>query len=248
MPRRRLSERQVSRAGHGALEPVAQHVAVSLRMVCCGLCVPCLACTWALAEHDVLTAQTEEFGGAQPGLHGKQQQGSIATPAPVSRLGAAVERPLRRAREIDRSPWIALARHGETRCARALCSGACSATYRKKSGWRRGGRCDCGRYCRVPVRDDRGRRRGTECPDRAASGPRALCQAVVALLQQQTEGIPVAGESVGLTCRCRTRRSMKNASSRVGNGLAAFMAKPPLGWLHAKKRLSQQLWRRREIQ
>jgi hypothetical protein len=38
-------------------------------------------------EHDVLTAQAEEFGGAQPGLHGKQQQSSIATPDPGVEVG-----------------------------------------------------------------------------------------------------------------------------------------------------------------
>ena len=65
-------------------------------------------------EHDVLAAQTEKFGGAQTGLHGKQQQCSIATPAPSVEVGRRQQSGhFGRSEKVDRPPRIALARHGE---------------------------------------------------------------------------------------------------------------------------------------
>jgi hypothetical protein len=66
------------------------------------------------AEHDVLAAQAEEFGGAQPSLHGEQQQRPVATPTP----GIEVRRGEQsghfdRREKVDRSPQIAFARHSE---------------------------------------------------------------------------------------------------------------------------------------
>src|SRR5713101_5035248 len=66
------------------------------------------------AQGDVLTAQAGEFCRAQSGLHGQQQQGSIASSAP----GVEVRRGEQsfnfdRREEADRSTHVAFTLHGE---------------------------------------------------------------------------------------------------------------------------------------
>jgi hypothetical protein len=73
-------------------------------------------------EHNVLAAKAEKFGGAQPSLHGQQQQGPIATPAPAIEIRSSKQGgDLDRREERDWSAKMALAWHSkDALCQRAM--------------------------------------------------------------------------------------------------------------------------------
>ena len=158
-------------------------------------------------QDNILTAQAGKFLRAQSGLHGQQQQGSIASSAPgaeVRRSEQGLDFDRRKSRLVDvRTAYFAWRAHAApTRCTPARATRQSERT----SAGRRDAHCGCGHCCRDPFQDDRERRRGMEYPYPVQSTVKVFCAiAVVRIASASVRcrgslrwcgGSPVAAASV----------------------------------------------------
>ena len=151
------------------------------------------------AEHDVLAAKTDEFGGAQSGLDGQHQQRPIAPPRPGGEVGRGEQRvDFERREKVDRTPQSSACSAWPARAAPRRCAPVRAGPRSgRRNGSRPGARCDCGRCSRGRARDDP---RNAPSSGVSRSGtvrfegalPRRCC----AYWQQQAKGVAVARDGV----------------------------------------------------
>lgn len=116
---------------------------------------------------DVGVREAEELGDPQPGLHGQQQQGVVASSGPGGRVAGAQQCLDFGFGEIaDQRPVEAWAGSpGPGRWSRRVRGGP-GRRSGTANGSRPVGRCGCGRCCRAVLRGGRGSRRSAWRPGR----------------------------------------------------------------------------------